>query len=104
MDQLLVCNGQLLSNNLIIITFMYTGGKDYDSEPIVAKFDALTTNVSFSVSINEDDVLEANETFIIIIIIIIIDEDEDESSLTNNKITVGDPGQVTVTIVDNDSK
>ena len=95
MDQLLVRNGQLLSNNLIIMTFIYTGGKDYDSEPIVAKFDVLTTSVSFSVSINEDDMLEANETFNLII---------DASTLTNSKITVSDPGQVTVTIVDNDSK
>ena len=73
--------------------FSYTGGEDYNSEPIVVQFDAGKTDVSFSVSINEDDVPEGNEMFDLTI---------EPSSLTNNKITVGDPGQVTVTIVDND--
>ena len=95
MDQLLVCNGQLLCDNLIIMAFPYTGGKDYNSEPIVVQFDTGETNVSFSVSIDEDDILEGNEMFDLTI---------DPSSLTNNKITVGDPGQVTVTIVDNDGE
>ena len=52
-------------------------------------------SVPFSVSINEDEILEDNEMF---------NRTIDPASLTNNKITVGDPGQVTVTIVDNNSK
>ena len=74
---------------------IYTGGKDYNSEPIFIKFDTETTRVSFNVPVLEDKVLEGNETFNLII---------DPSSLTNNKITVGDPDQATVTIVDNDGK
>ena len=89
----MVCNSQL--NDLIIMAFMYTGGEDYNSEPIIVKFDAGMISVPFSVSINEDEILEDNEMFNLTI---------DPASLTNNKITVGDPGQVTVTIVDNNSK
>ena len=52
------------------------------------------TSVPFDISINDDDVLEGNENFIITI---------DPSSLPTGVI-VGDPGQATVTIMDDDGK
>ena len=48
----------------------------------------------FNVSINNDNILESNETFNLII---------DQSSLPNS-VTVGDPGQTTVTILANDGE
>ena len=50
------------------------------------------TLASFNVPINNDNILESNETFDLII---------DSSSLPNN-VTVGDPGQTTVIILAND--
>ena len=47
---------------------------------------------SFSVSITDDKILENNETLDLTII----------SSSLPDKITVGNPGQATVTIVDDD--
>ena len=79
----------------MLIILYYIGGNDYTSGPFTVTFNAEITRASFSVSIIDDNVLEGNETFDLTI---------DPSSLANNKITVGDPGQVTVTIVDNDGK
>ena len=50
------------------------------------------STVSFSISISDDTILENNETLELAIV----------SSSLPNKITVGAPGQATVTIVDND--
>ena len=50
--------------------------------------------VPFNISITDDMILEGNETFMLTI---------DPSSLPSD-ISVGDPGEATVTIVDNDCK
>ena len=74
---------------------MYVGQSiDYDSGPYTVQFNAGDTRVSFNVSVNDDNVLEGNETFNLKI---------NASSLPNG-VTVDDPGQTTVTIVDNDGK
>ena len=52
------------------------------------------TNVSFNISIRDDDMLEGNETFIL---------DINPTSLPDS-VTVDDPGQATVMIVDDDGK
>ena len=57
-------------------------------------FDAEMTSVQFNVSINDDNIYEGNETFNLSI----------NSSTLPNKVIVGNPGQTTVTIVDNDGK
>ena len=64
---------------------------DYNSGPFTLEFTAGVTRVPFNVSINEDDILEGNETFNLNI---------DSSSLPS-KVTIAN-GQATVTIVDND--
>ena len=65
---------------------------DYGSGPYKVTFIAGTTEASFNVSLTDDFIFERNEKFMITI---------DPSSLPSN-VTVGDPDQVTVTIVDND--
>ncbi len=50
--------------------------------------------ISFDIPINDDEILEVNENFILTI---------NPSSLPTN-VTVGDPGQTITTIVDNDGK
>ena len=86
---------------LIIVTlfglwpYPFTGrGVDYHSGPYEVTFTAGTTEPSFNISliITDDFIFERNENFTITI---------DPSSLPSN-VTVGDPDQVTVTIVDND--
>ena len=74
---------------------MYTGGGvDYDSGPYNITFPAGTKSVPFNVSITDDNMLEDNENFLLTV---------DLSSLPDN-ITVSDPYQATVTIVDKDGK
>ena len=67
------------------------GGVDYNSGPYIVQFIVGVTRVSFNVLINEDDILEGNETFNVNI---------DSSSLPS-KVTIAN-GQATVNIVDND--
>ena len=67
---------------------------DYRSGPYKVKFTAGKTHASINVSLTDDNIFESNENFMITI---------DPSSLPSN-VTVGDPRQVTVTIVDNDGK
>ena len=52
------------------------------------------TEVSFNVTIMDDNILESNETFQLSI----------NSSSLPNRVTVDNPSVVTVTIVDNDCK
>ena len=74
---------------------MYIGQSiDYDSGPYTVQFNAGDTRVSFNVSVYDDNILERNETFNLLI---------NTSSLPSG-VTVDDPGQTTVTIVDNDGK
>ena len=52
------------------------------------------TLASFNVSINNDNILEGNETFDLTI----------DPSLLPDSVTVGDPGHTTVTILANDGE
>ena len=52
------------------------------------------TNVSFNVSINDDNILEGNENFTLNI----------ESSSLPPDVNIGDPDEATVTIVDSDCR
>ena len=67
---------------------------DYTSGPYTVTFPAGQTTATFDVPINDDDILEGNENFILTI---------NPSSLPSD-VSVGDPDQATVTIVDNDRK
>ena len=73
---------------------MYVGDIDYNSGPYAVQFNAGDSRVSFNVSVNDDKILEGNETFNLTI---------NAFSLPSS-ITVDNPGQTTVTIVDNDGK
>ena len=67
---------------------------DYGSGPYTVTFPAGTTMVQFNVSINDDEIFEGDENFMLTI---------DPNSLPNDvSVTVGTPDQATVTIVDND--
>jgi len=80
---------------IIIVIINYVGGgEDYDSGPYSVKFIAGMTTATVNVSIVDDNITERNATFNLSI---------DTSSLPN-KVSVGDNGQATVTIVDNDGK
>ena len=66
---------------------------DYTSGPFSVTFRAGVMSVPFSISINDDNILEDDENFTLTI----------NSSLPTG-VMVGNPGQATVTIVDNDCK
>ena len=70
------------------------GGVDYDSGPYSVTFTAGQTSVSFDVPINDDNILEDDENFILTII----------SATLPVNVTRGSTGQATVTVVDNDCK
>ena len=67
---------------------------DYTSGPYTVTFPAGQTTATFDVPINDDNILEDNENFILTI---------NPSSLPSD-VTVGSPGQATVTIGDDDGK
>ena len=67
---------------------------DYTSGPYTITILAEQTTGTFDVSINDDNILEGNEDLILTI---------DETSLPF-EVTVGDPDQATVNIVDDDGK
>ena len=67
---------------------------DYTSGPYTVTFPAGQTTATFDVPINDDNILEGNENFILTI---------DGTSLPTG-ITRGSPGEATVTIVDDDCK
>ena len=68
---------------------------DYISGPYTVTFPAGMTRVPFNIPINNDDILEGNENFMLTI---------DPTSLPPTGVTVGTPDQAIVTIVDNDRK
>ena len=72
----------------------YVGGVDYNPGPYTVQFNVGVTNISFIVMINNDNILESDETFNLNI---------DTPSLPND-ITVGDPSETTVTIPANDGE
>ena len=69
-------------------------GADYNSEPNFVQFNPGMICTLFNVSINDDNVLEGNETFDLII---------DSSSIPSD-VTVGNNGLTTVTILANDGE
>ena len=79
------------SNNVI------GGGTDYTSGPYYITFPAGAISVSFNININNDDVLEANETFILTIA---------NSSLSDQGFifSTGAYDKATVIIIDTTSK
>ena len=70
------------------------GGVDYNSGPYTVQFDVGVTRSLFHVSINDDDILESDETFNLNI---------NPSSLPN-RVTIDEHNQTAVTILDNDGK
>ena len=70
------------------------GNNDYDAGPFTVTIPARWNDVTFSVSITDDNIHEESETYNLII---------DESSLPNG-VTSSDPKRTIVTIMDNDSK
>ena len=72
--------------------FICTGGEDYTVGPFTVEFSSEVLRVPFSVSIINDNILEGNETFNLII---------NPSSLPS-EVTVTNPSQATVVIVDDD--
>ena len=67
---------------------------DYASGPYTVTFPAGQTTTTFDVPINDDNIYEINEDFILTI---------DESSLPTS-VNRSNPGEATVTIVDDDCK
>ena len=67
---------------------------DYTSGPYTVTFPAGQTTATFSISINDDDIVEGDENFMLTI---------DPSSLPPN-VTRGTPAETTVTIVNDDRK
>ena len=65
---------------------------DYTSGPYTVTFPAGSTTATFSVPINDDNIYEGNEDFMLTI---------DETSLPTG-VTHGTPSEATVTIVDDD--
>ena len=82
----------------MLSTVIFTGGgDDYHSGPYNVTFPAGVTSVSFNVMINNDNILEGNETFVLVIA---------NSSLHNQGFifTTGAYDKATVTIIDTTSK
>jgi len=67
---------------------------DYNSGPYPVRFPAGVTSVTFNIPINDDSILEDNENFMLTI---------NQPSLPEG-VTVDEPDEATVTIVDNDGK
>ena len=67
---------------------------DYISGPYIVTFSAGMTRVPFNIPINNDEIYEINENFTLTI---------DPSTLPTD-VSVGSPGEATVTIVDDDRK
>lgn len=71
---------------------LYTEGEDYIFSSFTVEFGARVTHVPFNVSINNDNILEGNETFNLTV----------NSSSLPSEVTVTNRSQVIVTIVDDD--
>ena len=81
--------GLLIHNDYYAIT----GGEDYRPGPFLVFIDAGEINVTFIISIIDDDVFERNESFILTI---------DSSSLPS-RVSVQPDSRAIVTIVDDES-
>ena len=80
---------------IMVLYYYYVtgGGVDYTSGPYSVTFHAGVASVLFSISFNDDNTFEENENFTLTM----------NSSLPTS-VMVGNLGQATVTIVDNDCK
>ena len=67
---------------------------DYDSGPYTVIIPAGKTTATFNISINDDTIFERDENFMLTI---------NGTSLPDS-VTLGNPDEATVTIVDNDRK
>lgn len=76
---------------------MKTVGQDYDNSGshVNITIPATVTSVPFDITIFDNYVLEANETFTLTI---------STSTVSSNNVTIGDISQTTVIILDDDSK
>ena len=72
----------------------YYTGEDYQPGPYTVEVPAEMTSVFFNISITNDEIFEANETFDLVVNV---------SSLPLN-VTIGDIGQATVIILNDDGK
>ena len=79
---------------IIIILVVCVGGEDYNIGPFDVEFSAGMTRVPFSVTIARDNILEGNETFYLLI----------NQSVLPSEVSLKDPGQTTVIIVDSNGK
>ena len=79
---------------MLLVCNMIGGGVDYDSGPYTVIIPAKEENGSISVSINDDDILEANEFFRLVI----------NSSLLPSRVTTTFTSDIDVIILDNDGK
>ena len=82
------------SQNINKSNTIIDGGVDYDSGIYTVTIPAGQTSVPFDVPINDDDIFEGNEDFDLTII---------RTTLPDG-VTRGNPGNASVTIVDNDCK
>ena len=71
-----------------------TGGVDYHSGPYPVTFAAGVTTAVFNIPVTDDNILEYRENFMLSI----------NSSSLPGVVTVGNPGEATVTIVNDDCK
>jgi len=83
-----------LSQNVNSSNNNNTGGVDYNYGPYTVTFLAGVTSVPFDITINDDNIMEANEDFVLTII----------PNLLPDGVTCGFPAFATVTIVYNDRK
>ena len=67
---------------------------DYDSGPYTVTLPAGQTTMTFNVPVNDDNISEGNEGFMLSI----------NSYSLPDDVTIGSPGQATVIIVDDDCK
>ena len=79
---------------MLLVCNMIGGGVDYDSGPYTVIIPAKEENGSISVSINDDEVLEASELFRLVI----------NSSSLPSRVTTTVRSGIDVIILDNDGK
>ena len=85
----------ILMKIIVVVNYNFIDNNDdYDTGPYTLTIPAGENDVTFSVSITDDNIREESEIFNLII---------DEFSLPN-VVTSSDPNNVTVTIMDTDCK
>ena len=79
---------------MLLVCNMIGGGVDYDSGPYTVIIPAKKENGSISVSINDDDILEASELFRLVV----------NSSSLPSRVTTTFSSIIDIIILDNDGK